>query len=56
MSSPEQLFNKQDGISRTGIRKQATVWFMIIGIIFIAANLRAPSHQWDPWSALFGTT
>lgn len=56
MSSPEQLLNKQDGISNTGIRKQATLWFMIIGIIFIAANLRAPSPQWDPWSVLFGTT
>ncbi|WP_342479010.1 MFS transporter [Paenibacillus sp. FSL H7-0350] len=52
MSSPEQLFNKQDGISRTGIRKQATVWFMIIGIIFIAANLRAPLTSVGPLVSL----
>lgn len=52
MSSPEQLLNKQDGISNTGIRKQATLWFMIIGIIFIAANLRAPLTSVGPLVSL----
>ncbi|ASA23747.1 CynX/NimT family MFS transporter [Paenibacillus donghaensis] len=48
MSSPEQLLKKQDEISSTGIRKQATFWFMIVGIIFIAANLRAPLTSVGP--------
>jgi MFS transporter, CP family, cyanate transporter len=48
MSSPEQLLKKQDEISSTGIRKQATLWFMIVGIIFIAANLRAPLTSVGP--------
>lgn len=52
MSSSEQLLNKQDGISNTGIRKQATVWLMIIGIIFIAANLRAPLTSVGPLVSL----
>ncbi|RCX23393.1 MFS transporter [Fontibacillus phaseoli] len=52
MSSPEQLLKKQDGISSTGIRKQATLWFMIVGIIFIAANLRAPLTSVGPLVSL----
>lgn len=48
MSSPEQLLKTQDKISSTGIRKQATLWFMIVGIIFIAANLRAPLTSVGP--------
>ncbi|WP_405104346.1 MFS transporter [Paenibacillus sp. FSL K6-1217] len=52
MSSSEQLLNKQDGISNTGIRKQATLWLMILGIIFIAANLRAPLTSVGPLVSL----
>lgn len=48
MSSSEQLLKKQDAISTTGIRKQARIWFMIAGIIFIAANLRAPLTSVGP--------
>lgn len=52
MSSPEQLLKKQDEISSTGIRKQATLWIMIVGIIFIAANLRAPLTSVGPLVSL----
>ncbi|QUL53789.1 MFS transporter [Paenibacillus tritici] len=52
MSSPEQLLQQQDEISSTGIRKQATLWFMIVGIIFIAANLRAPLTSVGPLVSL----
>ncbi|MNO37132.1 putative transporter YycB [compost metagenome] len=52
MSSSEQLLKKQDAISTTGIRKQATFWFMIVGIIFIAANLRAPLTSVGPLVSL----
>ncbi|MBP2115829.1 CynX/NimT family MFS transporter [Paenibacillus silagei] len=52
MSSSEQLLNKQDGISNTGIRKQAALWLMIVGIIFIAANLRAPLTSVGPLVSL----
>lgn len=52
MSSSEQLLKKQDAISTTGIRKQATFWFMIAGIIFIAANLRAPLTSVGPLVSL----
>ncbi|MRN51768.1 CynX/NimT family MFS transporter [Paenibacillus monticola] len=52
MSSPDQLLKKQDEISSTGIRKQATLWFMIVGIIFIAANLRAPLTSVGPLVSL----
>ncbi len=52
MSSSEQLLKKQDTISTTGIRKQATFWFMIVGIIFIAANLRAPLTSVGPLVSL----
>ncbi|MNI04588.1 putative transporter YycB [compost metagenome] len=52
MSSSEQLLKKQDAISTTGIRKQAAFWFMIVGIIFIAANLRAPLTSVGPLVSL----
>ena len=52
MSSSEQFLNKQEGMPGTGIRKQATLWFMIIGIIFIAANLRAPLTSVGPLVSL----
>ncbi|KWX69759.1 CynX/NimT family MFS transporter [Paenibacillus jilunlii] len=52
MSSSEQLLKKQDAISTTGIRKQATFWFMIVGIILIAANLRAPLTSVGPLVSL----
>ncbi|AIQ68850.1 CynX/NimT family MFS transporter [Paenibacillus graminis] len=52
MSSSEQLLKKQDAISTTGIRKQAAFWFMIVGIILIAANLRAPLTSVGPLVSL----
>ncbi|MEK3786923.1 CynX/NimT family MFS transporter [Paenibacillus sp. FSL K6-1230] len=48
MSSSEQLLKKQNAILDTRTRKQATFWFMILGIIFIAANLRAPLTSVGP--------
>ncbi|WP_020619015.1 CynX/NimT family MFS transporter [Paenibacillus daejeonensis] len=48
MRSAEQLIKKQSAIPQTGARTQATVWFMILGIIFISANLRAPLTSVGP--------
>lgn len=48
MSSIDQLIKKQNAVLDTRTRKQATFWFMILGIIFISANLRAPLTSVGP--------
>jgi len=48
MQSSESLIKKQHAALHTGARSQATFWIMIIGIIFISANLRAPLTSVGP--------
>ncbi|WP_168120363.1 MFS transporter [Paenibacillus sp. HB172176] len=48
MSSSEQLIKKQNAIPHSGTPAQARFWLMIVGIIFIAANLRAPLTSVGP--------
>lgn len=51
MSSPQQLQKTSKSLSSNDIPKTAT-WLMVLGIIFIAANLRAPLTSVGPLISL----
>ncbi|TVX98564.1 CynX/NimT family MFS transporter [Paenibacillus cremeus] len=52
MSSSKQLLKSQAALSSINIRKQTKTWLMILGIIFISANLRAPLTSVGPLVSL----